>query len=206
MKWLATLLLLVLAQIAQAADPVPTGRIFFTPEQRAQLDLLRTQKAVASQVRDEPIPENVTYNGIVRRSDGKTTVWVNNEAMTDAELRVKQSIVGRIDRNGQILLQTPQVAGTGQLQLKVGQSAELLSGRVNESYADQKLAETPNVQPKAAAKPATAPEDKTVKGKELTQRKHDDDENRVSAAKARTEEEAALGGSPRPTEASKKVN
>ena len=150
MKWLVTMLLLVLAQIAQAADAVPTGRIFFTPEQRAQLDLLRTQKAVASQVRDEPIPENVTYNGIVRRSDGKTTVWVNNEAMTDAELRVKQSIVGRIDRNGQITLQATQAAGT--LQLKVGQSAELLSGRVGEAYA------MPRAAPAARTAPQAKPE------------------------------------------------
>ena len=153
MKWFATLLLLGIVQIVQAADPAPVGRIFFTPEQRAQLDTLRTQKAVASQVRDEPIPENVTYNGIVRRSDGKTTVWVNNQAMTDAELRVKQSIVGRVDSNGRILLQTP-AAGTGPLQLKVGQSAELLSGKIDETYATQRAASI--IMPKTESKSPTA--------------------------------------------------
>lgn len=156
MKWFSALLLLAIVQIVQAADPAPLGRIFFTPEQRAQLDTLRTQKTVASQVRDEPIPENVTYNGIVRRSDGKTTVWVNNEAMTDAELRVKQSIVGRVDRNGQILLQTPQVTGAAQLQLKVGQSAELLSGKIDETYAAQRAAPVAKVKPAATEKPAAA--------------------------------------------------
>ena len=156
MKWLAALLLLVIMPIVRAADPVPIGRIFFTPEQRAQLDLLRTQKAVASQVRDEPIPENVTYNGIVRRSDGKTTVWVNNEAMTDAELRVKQSIVGRVDRNGRILLQTPQATGAAQLQLKVGQSAELLSGKIDETYAAPRPAPVIQAKPAVTEKPAAA--------------------------------------------------
>jgi hypothetical protein len=156
MKWFAALLLLVIAQIVQAADPVPIGRIFFTPEQRSQLDLLRTQKVVATQVRDEPVPENVTYNGIVRRSDGKTTVWVNNEAMTDAELRVKQSIVGRVDRNGQILLQTPQASGAAQLQLKVGQSAELLSGKIDEAYATQRATPVAKAKPAATEKPAAA--------------------------------------------------
>jgi len=155
MKWFAALLLLVIAQIVQAADPLPIGRIFFTPEQRSQLDMLRTQKVVATQVRDEPVPENVTYNGIVRRSDGKTTVWVNNEAMTDAELRVKQSIVGRVDRNGQILLQTPQDSGAAQLQLKVGQSAELLSGKIDETYAAQRAAPA-KTKPAATEKPAAA--------------------------------------------------
>lgn len=156
MKGYTAILLLALAQIAQAADPVPIGRIFFTPEQRAQLDLLRTQKAVATQVRDEPIPENVTYNGIVRSSDGKTTVWVNNEVLTDAALRLKQSIVGRVDRNGRILLQT-QATGAAQLQLKVGQTAELFSGKVDEPYAVQRAAPVAKAKPPATEKPAAEP-------------------------------------------------
>lgn len=156
MKWLTALLLLALAPIVQAADPVPIGRIFFTPEQRAQLDLLRTQKAVATQVRDEPVPENVTYNGIVRSSDGKTTVWVNNEVLTDAALRLKQSIVGRVDRNGQILLQT-QATGAAQLQLKVGQTAELFSGKVDENYAAQRTAPVSKAKPPSTGKPAAEP-------------------------------------------------
>lgn len=156
MKWLTALLLLALTQIAQAADPVPIGRIFFTPEQRAQLDLLRSQKAVATQVRDEPIPENVTYNGIVRSSDGKTTIWVNNEVLTDAALRLKQSIVGRVDRNGQILLQT-QATGAAQLQLKVGQTAELFSGKVDENYVAQRAAPVAKAKPPATEKPPAEP-------------------------------------------------
>lgn len=163
MKRFTALLLLLIAPVTQAADPAPIGRIFFTPEQRAQLDTLRTQKAVASQVRDEPIPENVTYNGIVRRSDGKTTVWVNNEAMTDAELRVKQSIVGRVDRNGRILLQTP-AAGTGPLQLKVGQSAELLSGKIDETYAAPRPAPVIPAKPAVTEKPAAAVEASRPRG------------------------------------------
>lgn len=154
MKRLVTLLLLAIAQFAQAADPAPIGRIFFTPDQRGQLDTLRTQKAVATQVRDEPIPENVTYNGIVRRNDGKTTVWVNNETMTDAELRAKQSIAGRVDHNGRILLQTPAAAAP--MKLKVGQSAELLSGRVDESYSASRAA------PGAPATAKTTQPDKSV--------------------------------------------
>ncbi len=164
MKWFAALLLFAFAQIAQAADTAPTGRIFFTPEQRAQLDLLRTQKAVASQVRDEPIPENVTYNGIVRRSDGKATVWINNEALSEAELRSKQSIAGRIGRDGRILLQTPQATGTGQLQLKVGQSAELLTGKIDETYAAPRPAPAINDKPAATEKPVAVPETSRPQG------------------------------------------
>lgn len=135
---------------ARAADAI--GRIFFTPAQRAQLDLARSQKIVATQTKDEPIPEFVTYNGIVRRSDGKATVWVNNRAMSDAELGAAQPLTGRIDRNGRILLQAPQ--GAGSLQLQVGQSAELLSGRVDEAYAATRAA--PAAKSVQKAKPEAA--------------------------------------------------
>lgn len=138
---------------ANAADAI--GRIFFSPDQRAQLDLARSQRVVASQAKDEPVPEFVTYNGIVRRSDGKATVWVNNKAMSDSELGVAQPLSGRIDRNGQILLQAPQASGAGSLQLKVGQSAELLSGRVDETYATPRAAPVPKGKPEAANKTAT---------------------------------------------------
>ncbi len=131
MRLLLLVVLMSLLPAARAADAI--GRIFFTPAQRAQLDLARSQKIVATQTKDEPIPEFVTYNGIVRRTDGKATVWVNNRAMSDTELNAAQPLAGRIDRSGRILLQAPQ--GAGSLQLKVGQSAELLSGRVDEAYA-----------------------------------------------------------------------
>lgn len=160
MKWLAALLLLVIVQIVQAADPAPIGRIFFSPEQRAQLDTLRTQKAVASQVRDEPVPENVSYNGIVRRSDGKASVWINSELLTETDLRNKQSIVGSIGRDGRVTLQAPQAA----VKLKVGQSATLFSGKVDESFAQRVMtapksaAETINKTPATAeTKPSNSP-------------------------------------------------
>ncbi len=128
MKILLTILLTLATHFATAADPV--GRIFFSPEQRIQLDALRTKKAVASPVRDEPIPETVTYNGIVRRSDGKTTVWINDEALSETSLLNKQSLVGKVGRDGRILLQASQAA----IQLKVGQSATVFSGKVEESF------------------------------------------------------------------------
>ncbi len=149
MRLLLLAALMSLAPSTHAADAV--GRLFFTPAQRAQLDLARSQKIVATQAKEEPVPEFVTYNGIVRHGDGKATVWVNNKAMSDVELNTAQPLTGRIDRNGQILLQAAQAAGS--LQLKVGQSAELLSGRVDEAYAVRKTVATQ----KAVAAPATKP-------------------------------------------------
>ncbi len=173
MKLLALVAFALTVQLAQAAE-LP-GRIFFTPEQRAQLDTLRQQKAVASQARDEPIPETVTYNGIVRRSDGKTTVWVNDEALSETGLLNKQSIVGRVGRDGQITLQAAAV------QLKVGQSATLFTGKVDESFAQRKVTApkqgATETTDKASAKQAQAPDPQN------TNKTSDPEANRQAAPK-----------------------
>lgn len=128
---------------AQAPKPVPpatvqpsvVGRLFFTPEQREQLDLLRLKKVVASQAKDEPPPEIITYEGIVRRTDGQTTVWVNNKPLNERELRDAPAVAGRIERDGRLLLQAGQTGAGTALRLKVGQRAELSSGKIEERPA-----------------------------------------------------------------------
>jgi hypothetical protein len=145
-----TALIVLAPPAANAAEPL--GRLFFTPEQRAQLDSLRIRKVVATPTKDEPPPEFVTYNGIVRRSDGKATVWVNSKALSEADLRDQPAISGRISRDGQILL---QAGNTGKMQLKVGQSAELLSGRVTESYTAAQTASPPAAKPRTESAPAS---------------------------------------------------
>jgi len=152
MRSVLLMLALLLPTTVYGAETL--GRLFFSPDQRAQLDMLRTKRVVASQTKEEPPPEVVTYNGIVRRSDGKTTVWVNNQALSEADLRDKPAIAGRVSRDGKIVLQATQ-PGTARTQLKVGQSAELLSGQVAESY--NAAANTAARDPKPEAVPKTAP-------------------------------------------------
>lgn len=155
MKTWLTAILLLTPLMAGAAD-APLGRLFFTPEQRTQLDMLRTKRVVASQTKEEAAPEVVTYNGIIRRSDGKTTVWVNNQALSEADLRDKPAIGGRVSRDGQIVIEAGQSRTAAKTQLKVGQSAELLSGQVAESYsAAATAARAPKPEP--ASKPVPAP-------------------------------------------------
>jgi len=147
-RLIVALMLFTLSQLAFGAEPV--GRLFFTTDQRAQLNTLRAQRIVASQVKDEPIPELVKFSGLVRRNDGKSTVWVNGQSLSDAELRSKQSVTGTVGRNGDIFLKSPE--GNTQTRLKVGQQVELLSGRVEESYATRqpvKSAATPAQKPAA---------------------------------------------------------
>ncbi len=61
---------------ALPAGAEPLGRLFFTPERRAalerqrQLNIQETQQVIEG--------ATLTVSGIVRRSGGKTTTWVNN--------------------------------------------------------------------------------------------------------------------------------
>ena len=62
---------------AQDAAP-PLGRLFFTPERRQELDRQRQFK-----VPDRPelnADPTLTINGVVTRSSGQRTVWINGVA------------------------------------------------------------------------------------------------------------------------------
>lgn len=60
------------------ANAANLGRLFFTPEQRAQLDYAYARNAPA-QGSASPI---LTVNGIVQKNGGARTVWVNGIAQS----------------------------------------------------------------------------------------------------------------------------
>lgn len=57
------------------------GRLFFSPERRAVLDQQRQQNL--TQNRDALSESNLTLNGVVRRSSGRSTVWLNGNPVDD---------------------------------------------------------------------------------------------------------------------------
>lgn len=165
LRGLTALMALLLPLAANGADTL--GRLFFTPQQRAELDTLRIRKVVANQAKDEPPPEVVMYGGIVRRNDGRTTVWVNNKALSEKDIREAGSLVGRVERDGRISVQpTAQNRVAPALQLKVGQSAELQSGRIREPFSPSARAEPGAA---TAPKPAAAAENQDSPDKPLAQ-------------------------------------
>jgi len=82
MKRCVALALLLALLSAGPAAAQQLGRLFFTPEQRAALDARR-----AARLPDKPaaVAESPTtrVDGYVKRSSGKSTVWVDGEAMPD---------------------------------------------------------------------------------------------------------------------------
>ncbi|MGQ0522813.1 MAG: hypothetical protein ACT4P8_04015 [Betaproteobacteria bacterium] len=127
---------LFVAATANLGAAEPLGRLFYTPAQRSQLDTLRAQKNVAppAQEAKEPAaaPEVVTYGGIVRRSDGKSTVWINNRMMNDGKPLDDLSISSRRRADDRVSVSLPQVPGT--VELRVGQSFDVQTGSVSEPF------------------------------------------------------------------------
>ena len=145
---------------AQSAEPL--GRLFFTPAQRLSLDVTRTNRARTALSTEKtedttPLVQTITYGGVVRRSDGKTTAWFNNRPFNDQELAGGANIVGRVRSDGSVTLQVPQTGRS--VNLKPGQSVELLSGTIEEAYSRKPPASKPELKPET--KPGA--EAKTVK-------------------------------------------
>ena len=150
-------LMVLLAAVGTAAG-AEFGRLFFTPEQRAALDNFRklnvqSGAVVIEEDRDRDLvvppsaPENVSVNGVVRRSDGRNTVWINNRAVAGREAGGIVVAPGKTDNRVNL---TVQQSGRS-FDLKVGQTAEILSGTIDEGYARRAVVKA---EPEPAAKPA----------------------------------------------------
>ena len=87
------------------------GRLFFTPEQRAQLDYSFARTARP----DDTYDRAVTLNGIVQKHGGKRTAWING---TPQE-------VGRSDERTPESLSVAIPGQSKPIKLKVGQRALL---------------------------------------------------------------------------------
>lgn len=160
-----------LLALVAAAMPAPTlaaqqelGRLFFTPAQRASLDVARSQRARAALATENteqeaaPVSQTITYGGLIRRDDGRTTVWLNNQAVRDTDPAGAGAVVTRVRPDGRITLQAPQSSRS--VDLKPGQSVELLSGTVEEGYSRRPLSE-----PEPKSKPGSKPGADARKGK-----------------------------------------
>jgi hypothetical protein len=123
--------------VAPAFAEEPLGRFFFTPAERAELEAARAMGAAPTPERvREPAPrakrirQSVTYGGLVRRDDGRSMLWINDRLLDEREALGGSNLRGHVRADGSVLLEAPE-DGTA-IYLKVGQSAELHTGKVVE--------------------------------------------------------------------------
>ena len=109
-----------------------TGRLFYTPTERAQLEAGRNRPTPAPAENPIRTPDTL-FNGYVLRSDGHATQWINGEPR---QLQQLPASPGKLK-----LPATPA--------LKPGQEYDTQSGRVRESY-ERPAPPVPATQPAAS--------------------------------------------------------
>ena len=80
--WILCLMLGPVPAIAATQDLTIPGRLFFTPSQRAMLNEARLRKVTdqpnpSAAAPTLPTPAPVSFDGVITRSDGVSTHWVN---------------------------------------------------------------------------------------------------------------------------------
>ena len=107
------------------------GRLFFTPERRQGLD---RQRQLNIQEKQE-IPEDpkLTINGVVTRSSGKRTVWINGVTQNENETPSGVSVSTNRKEPGKVVVQgseaPPGEAKVGDtVNRNTGEATDLLNG------------------------------------------------------------------------------
>ncbi len=113
MKYLL-LIIATLPSLANAEEQTHMGRLFFTPNDRATMNVIRkNSKAPDKVIKAEDISKDddvvteqqapvairpVIMNGYISRSDGKNTLWINDRAVTE-KTAAGEVNVGQLNKN-----------------------------------------------------------------------------------------------------------
>jgi len=81
-RHVSSLLGLLMLAAAHAAEAQELGRLFFTPERRAAMERQRTFNIQEAQTLQGT---TMSLDGVVYRSSGKTTIWINRTPQTEGD-------------------------------------------------------------------------------------------------------------------------
>ena len=106
------------------------GRLFFTPERRLNLD---RQRQMNIQTRPEaPEDPTLTINGVVTRSTGKRTVWINGVSQNENEPPGNVSVIPSRTEPARLNVNTGQAASNARvgdtINRNTGEATDQLGG------------------------------------------------------------------------------
>jgi len=120
--------LLLLATCPSAvADEQALGRLFFTPERRQQLDRQREMNVLDQQ--QIPADPTLTIDGVVTRSSGRRTAWVNGQPQHEGDLWSGLTVTPRHGEPGKVLL---DISDAPAASARVGQTVNRNSGEATD--------------------------------------------------------------------------
>lgn len=121
------------------AQAEPLGRLFFTPEERAAMGAVTGRESAISgfaaaegDSAAAPPANALTFNGYVKRSGGKNTVWLNGKPHRESAVPQQVSVSGKNRAPGEIAVKLPNSSRV--YPLKVGQTLMPGSGEIREGY------------------------------------------------------------------------
>jgi ABC-type uncharacterized transport system permease subunit len=142
--------LLIFSLSSASVAEAEFGRLYTTPAQRLKLDELRNKQPtegvvidlVQEDIQDTTVQEatpvltdGITLNGLVYRSDGKNTAWINRNSTNAGSIETQFTTVRERDvRSNQVQITLPD--NRTSIQLKVGQQYDVQSQQVYDVVND----------------------------------------------------------------------
>jgi hypothetical protein len=124
MRVLAFILLL----LAGSAEAQELGRLFFTPEQRSALDARRKARVPDRPAATTTVSPTTRLDGYVKRAGGRSTVFVNGEAMLEGT--ADAPVVDPERRGGRVPV--PAGEGGARVELRPGEVLDRGTGQVRD--------------------------------------------------------------------------
>lgn len=109
------------------AEPL-RGRLFFSADERAKLDQMRQKSGGAI---SPTATDHVTLSGIVKRSGGKATVWINQAPQHEDDIPSGIAVHAAPDSAEGVALRLPSGKT---VKLKAGQTLDTAKGNIREGY------------------------------------------------------------------------
>lgn len=140
-RFIFTFVLTALLPLASHAEEQQIGRLFMSPNERAELDRVRRGGVPLIKEKEQkeeaistilPPDANLTIDGYVQRNgSGKSTVWINSQAQYGNERMNGPTLLSNNGKPGAVALQLPSGRN---VHLKAGQSIDIATGQVREGY------------------------------------------------------------------------
>jgi hypothetical protein len=111
---------------AAVAEEEALGRLFFTPERRQQLDRQREMNLLDQQ--QLPADPTLTIDGVVTRSSGRRTAWVNGHPQHEDDLWSGLTVTPRHGDPGKVLLEHQRFA-SGESACRTDRQPQLRRGQ-----------------------------------------------------------------------------
>lgn len=129
------------AALPQAAASENFGRLFSRPSERQNLDILRQyqqlkvvtpqdnlQLAPSADAAPVALPAPITLQGFVKRSDGASTLWINNKAVQENST-VDNVEIGRLNKRA-----GSTHAGTDSLNIRIPANGKRIRLKAGQAY------------------------------------------------------------------------